>query len=239
MYKPEDLTNFQNWPGSPSELNQESWKVFQVMGEFVEGFDKMTHVHPAVSIFGSARTSPSHAYYQLTLDIAKSLSNRGFSIISGGGPGIMEAANKGAQSGNSPSVGLNIILPGKQETPNEYQDISIDFHHFFVRKMMFIKYSAAYIVMPGGFGTLDELIEVLTLIQTDKAPAIPVILVQSSFWGGLIDFFKETLVEEGTISESDLDLIQVLDTADSVCDAIFEFYKTTGFHRPQDVNGIR
>jgi uncharacterized protein (TIGR00730 family) len=186
-----------------------------------------------VSIFGSARTALDHEYYELTQSLAKLLSERGFSIISGGGPGIMEAANKGAQQGKSPSVGLNIILPGKQETPNDYQDISIDFHHFFVRKMMFIKYSAAYIVMPGGFGTLDEVLEVLTLIQTGKTPAIPVILVQSSFWSGLIDFFKDTLVEQGTISAKDMDLIQILDSPDEICEAIFDFYADKGFHRPE------
>lgn len=167
----------------------------------------MTYLNPAVSISGSARTAPDHAYYQLTLEIAEKLSNRGFSIISGGGRGIMEAVNKGAQQGKSPSAGLNIILPSKQETPNDYQEISIDFHHFFVHKMMFVKYSAAYIVMPGGFGALDELVEVLTLIQTDKTPVIPVILVQSSFWGDLIDFFKQTLLEQGIINASDLELI--------------------------------
>ena len=234
MYKPGDDKTFENWPGSPSaELNRESWKIFQVMGEFVEGFDKMAHAHPAVSIFGSARTKADHPYYKLTEEIATVLSDSGFSIISGGGPGIMEAANKGAQQGRSPSIGLNIILPGKQEIPNEYQDVSVNFHHFFVRKMMFVKYSAAYIVMPGGFGTLDEVIECLTLIQTDKTPAIPVILVQSEFWKGMIDFFKNTLVVEGTINESDLDLIQVLDTPKEICEAIFDFYADRGFHRPQ------
>ncbi len=202
------------------------------MGEFVEGFDKMAHVHPAVSIFGSARTPSDHPYYALTEEIATRLSDSGFSIISGGGPGIMEAANKGAQKGKSPSIGLNIILPGKGETPNEYQDVSVNFHHFFVRKMMFINYSAAYIVMPGGFGTLDEVIECLTLIQTDKTPAIPVILVQSDFWKGMLDFFKNTLVEEGTIAAHDLDLIQVLDTPAEICEAIFDFYAERGFHRP-------
>ncbi|MCP4008846.1 MAG: TIGR00730 family Rossman fold protein, partial [Proteobacteria bacterium] len=190
MYKPDDKKTFENWPGAPSSgLDRESWKVFQVMGEFVEGFDKMARVHPAVSVFGSARTTPDHPNYQLTVDITKELSNSGFSIISGGGPGIMEAANRGAQQGRSPSIGLNIILPGKQEIPNDYQDVSVNFHHFFVRKMMFVKYSAAYIVMPGGFGTLDEVIECLTLIQTGKTPAIPVILVQSLFWKGMLDFF--------------------------------------------------
>ena len=233
MYKPDDNKTFENWPGSPSAgLDRESWKVFQVMGEFVEGFDKMARVHPAVSVFGSARTTPDHPNYQLTVDIAKELSNSGFSIISGGGPGIMEAANRGAQQGRSPSIGLNIILPGKQEIPNDYQDVSVNFHHFFVRKMMFVNYSAAYIVMPGGFGTLDEVIECLTLIQTGKTPAIPVILVQSSFWQGMLDFFRTTLVEEGTINESDLDLIQLLDTPQEICRAIFDFYAEIGFHRP-------
>ncbi|MEE9447454.1 MAG: TIGR00730 family Rossman fold protein [Arenicellales bacterium] len=239
MYKPSDDKTFENWPGSPSaELNRESWKVFQVMGEFVEGFDKMAHVHPAVSIFGSARTQPDHAYYKLTEAIAKKLSDSGFSIISGGGPGIMEAANKGAQQGRSPSIGLNIILPGKQETPNDYQDVSINFHHFFVRKTMFIKYSAAYIVMPGGFGTLDEVLECLTLIQTDKTPAIPVILVQSDFWKGMLDFFKNTLAAEGTINPDDIDLMQVLDTPDEICEAIFDFYADKGFHRPDGQLGL-
>jgi len=233
MYKPDNDKSFENWPGSPSaELNRESWKIFQVMGEFVEGFDKMAHVHPAVSVFGSARTGPRHAYYKLTMQIARELSNSGFSIISGGGPGIMEAANRGAQQGRSPSIGLNIILPGKQETPNPYQDVSVNFYHFFVRKTMFVKYSAAYIVMPGGFGTLDEVIECLTLIQTGKTPAIPVILVQSSFWKGMLDFFRGTLVEEGTIGERDLDLIQLLDTPQEICRAIFDFYAENGFRRP-------
>jgi len=233
MAKQIETGNFDNWPGSPSaELNRESWKVFQVMSEFVDGFDQMSEVHPAVSIFGSARTLPDHPYYALTERIARLLSDSGFSIISGGGPGIMEAANKGAQQGRSPSIGLNICLPGKQETPNPYQDISVNFHHFFIRKMMFVKYSAAYIVMPGGFGTLDELIECLTLIQTGKTPAIPVILVQSSFWKGMIEFFKTTLVEQGTINEQDLDLIQMLDEPQQICEAIFDFYAERGFYRP-------
>ena len=239
MYKPTDSKTFENWPGSPSsQLNQESWKVFQVMGEFVAGFDEMAHVHPAVSIFGSARTKVDHPYYKLTVEIAKRLSDSGFSIISGGGPGIMEAANKGAQLGRSPSIGLNIVLPGKQETPNDYQDVSINFHHFFVRKMMFINYSAAYIVMPGGFGTLDEVLEVLTLIQTDKTPKMPIILVQSKFWKGMLEFFRNTLLAEGTINASDLALIQVLDTPEEICKAIFDFYAKQGFYRPDSQAGF-
>ena len=212
MYKPQQNHHFTNWPGSPSaELNEESWKIFQVMGEFVNGFDKMTSVHPAVSIFGSARTKPDHPYYQLTEQVAKHLSDSGFAVISGGGPGIMEAANKGAKAGKSDSIGLNIFLANKQETPNPHQDISVNFHHFFVRKMMFIKYSAAYVVMPGGFGTLDEVSECLTLVQTAKTLPIPIILVNRSFWSGLVDWFQDTLVSEGTINPEDMDLIQIID----------------------------
>ena len=232
MYKPECNATFENWPGVPdSARSKEAWKIFQVMGEFVDGFDTLSQVHPAVSIFGSARTQPDAPDYQLTEAIAQTLSERGFSIISGGGPGIMEAANKGGQAGRSPSIGCNIYLKNKQETPNQYQDLSVNFHYFFVRKMMFVKYSAAYVVMPGGFGTLDEVMECLTLMQTGKTPRIPVILVKGAFWEGLIDWFKDTLVTEGTINASDLDLIQILETPEEVCEAIFDFYNKQGFHR--------
>lgn len=240
MSKPEFTSSFENWPGVPdSARSKEAWKIFQVMGEFVEGFDTLSRVHPAVSIFGSARTKPEAPYFKLTEDIATRLSDRGFSIISGGGPGIMEAANKGAQAGRSPSIGCNIYLQNKQETPNPYQDLSVNFHYFFVRKMMFVKYSAAYVVMPGGFGTLDEVMECLTLMQTEKTPRIPVILVKGTFWEGLIDWFKETLVKEGTINASDLDLIQVLETPEEVCEAIFDFYNDKGFHRFDDHSSIQ
>ncbi len=232
MYKAELSSNFENWPGVPdSALSKEAWKVFQVMGEFVEGFDTLSRVHPAVSIFGSARTHPDHPHYQLALEVAEKLSNSGFSVISGGGPGIMEAANKGAQQGRSPSVGCNIYLKNKQETPNAYQDLSVNFHYFFVRKMMFVKYSAAYVVMPGGFGTMDEVMECLTLMQTEKTPKIPVILVKGTFWQGLVDWFRDTLVKEGTINASDIDLLQILETPDEICKAIFDFYSKQGFHR--------
>ena len=217
--------------GDSAALDRESWKIFQMMSEFVEGFDKMSNVHPAVSVFGSARTPRSHPDYKLAYKIAKKLSLAGFSVVSGGGPGIMEAVNKGAQQGKSPSVGLNIILPGRQETPNPFQDISINFHHFFIRKLMFIRYASAYIVMPGGLGTLDEVIECLTLIQTDKAHSIPVIFVNKKFWKGLIDWFKDTLLENKTISASDLELFSLVDDPDEICDLIFDHYETIGFHK--------
>lgn len=167
-------------------LSRESWKIFQIMAEFVEGFERLAEISPSVSIFGSARTQPEHPYYQLAEEIAHELSNAGFSVVSGGGPGIMEAANKGAYEGKSPSVGLNIQLPFEQ-VGNSYQDIELTFRHFFSRKVMFVKYASAYVVLPGGFGTLDELVEILTLVQTKKSRRIPIILVVSSFWDKLID----------------------------------------------------
>jgi uncharacterized protein (TIGR00730 family) len=181
-----------------------------------------------VSIFGSARTKPNKPYYELTEEIARQLSDAGFSVISGGGPGIMEAANKGAFPGKSPSIGLNIELPHEQ-TKNPYQDISQNFRHFFMRKVMFVKYASAYVVMPGGFGTLDELLEALTLIQTGKTRKIPIILVGAEFWSGMIEWFKTTLVNEGMIEEEDLDLIQLIDQPKDVVAAIFKHYETRGF----------
>ncbi|OOZ40023.1 Rossman fold protein, TIGR00730 family [Solemya pervernicosa gill symbiont] len=210
-----------------TQLTRESWKIFQIMAEFVEGFERLAMIHPSVSIFGSARTPVDHPYYKLTEDIARLLSDSGFSVVSGGGPGIMEAANKGAYEGKSPSVGLNIQLPHEQ-TGNGYQDISLSFRHFFSRKVMFVKYAAAYVVMPGGFGTLDELAEILTLVQTGKSRRIPIILVHTPFWEGLIDWFRESLVEEGTISPEDMDMFQLLDKPQDVVDAIFNFYENRG-----------
>ncbi|OYZ54877.1 MAG: Rossman fold protein, TIGR00730 family [Hydrogenophilales bacterium 16-61-112] len=179
-------------------------------------------------MIGSARTPTAHPYYLLTEDIARKLSDAGFSVISGGGPGIMEAANKGAYFGKSPSVGLNIQLPHEQ-SGNPYQDISQTFQHFFARKVMFVKFAAAYVVMPGGFGTLDELSEALTLVQTGKIPRIPIVLVGSKFWTGLLDWFKTTLVDEGMIAPEDLDLMQIIDEPDQVVDAIFSHYEKRGF----------
>lgn len=215
-------------PASESMLTRESWKIFQIMAEFVEGFERLAEIRPSVSIFGSARTTSDHPYYKLAEEIARALSDAGFSVVSGGGPGIMEAANKGAYAGKSPSIGLNIQLPHEQ-IGNEYQNISLSFRHFFSRKVMFVKYAAAYVVMPGGFGTLDELAEILTLVQTGKTRRIPIILVHEPFWRGLIDWFRHTLIEEKVINPEDIDLIQIIDEPQAVVNAIFEHYETSGF----------
>ena len=207
-----------------SELTRESWKVFQIMAEFVEGFEKLAVIKPSVSMFGSSRFGEGHPCYALGETIARLLSDSGFSVVSGGGPGLMESFNRGAHAGRSQSVGLNIQLPHEQ-VGNAYQDISLYFRHFFSRKVMFVKYASAYVVLPGGFGTLDELVEILTLIQTRKSRRIPVILVNSSFWDGLIDWFENTLVREGTISQQDLDLISIVETPQAVVDTIFAYYK--------------
>ena len=219
-------------------MSRESWKIFQIMAEFVDGFEHLSQIQPSVSIFGSARTAPDHPYYLLAEEIARKLSDSGFSIISGGGPGIMEAVNKGAYHGKSPSVGVNIKLPFEQAA-NEYQDLSLSFEHFFARKVMFIKYAKAYVVMPGGFGTLDEVIEALTLIQTGKSVRMPIILVHRPFWEGMVDWFKTTLVEEGTISEEDLDLFTIADDADDVVETIFKFYEESGFEPTMEEEEIK
>lgn len=214
--------------GKDAMLVRESWKIFQIMAEFVEGFERLAGIKPSVSIFGSARTPKDHPYYLLAEEIARALSDAGFSVVSGGGPGIMEAANKGAFAGKSPSIGLNIQLP-QEQAGNPYQDISLNFRHFFSRKVMFVKYASAYVVMPGGFGTLDELAEILTLVQTGKTRKIPIILVHRPFWTGLLDWFQETMVAEGTISPGDMDLIKVLDKPAEVVDAIFAHYEHRDF----------
>lgn len=215
-------------PLKESTLNRETWRVFQIMAEFVNGFEQLSQIKPSVSIFGSARTTEDHPDYQLTEEIALLLSNAGFSIVSGGGPGIMEAANKGGQKGKSQSIGLNIELP-KEQHWNPYQDISLSFRHFFSRKVMFVKYATAYVVMPGGFGTLDEFVEILTLVQTGKTRRIPIILVGRDFWSGLLDWFKTTLVNAGTIASEDLQLIQIIDEPQGIVDAIFEHYENRCF----------
>jgi len=207
---------------------KESWRVFGIMAEFVEATERLNSIQPAVSIFGSARTLPDHPHYMLAEQIARQLSDAGFSVISGGGPGIMEAANKGAYSGKSLSVGLNIQLPHEQHS-NAYQDVSQTFRHFFARKYMFVKFATAYVVMPGGFGTLDELMEALTLVQTGKTRKMPIILVCSDFWGGMLDWFRQLLVAENMISAEDMDLIQLIDEPHQVVNAIFQYYETRGF----------
>jgi len=205
-----------------------SWQAFEIMAEFVDATERLKEITPAVSIFGSARTPPDSPYYELTEKIARMLSDAGFSVISGGGPGIMEAANKGAYAGYSPSVGLNIELPHEQHT-NPYQDVSQNFKHFFMRKVMFVKNASAYVVLPGGFGTLDELMECITLVQTGKTLKMPIILVCESFWRGLVDWVKTTLVDEEMISPEDLDLIQIIDDPELIVAAIFKHYETRGF----------
>ncbi len=196
------------------DLNlQESWRIFQIMAEFVEGFDVMPQVFPAVTIFGSSQIKPQSAVYKTTTEVSRLLVENGFNVISGGGPGVMEAANKGATHAGGKSVGLHINLPSEQEA-NEYANVRLKFNYFFIRKVMFIKYAVAYIIMPGGFGTLDELFEALTLIQTKRIKPFPVILMDSEFWNGLLDWIKDTLVKKKTLSKSDLEVFNVVDTAE-------------------------
>ena len=204
---------------------QNSWQIFKIMAEFVEGFEKMSKIGPCVSIFGSARTKPENKYYALAEEIAFKLTKEGYGIITGGGPGIMEAANKGAQSANGKSVGLNIELPMEQYA-NKFidQDKLIFFEYFFVRKVMFVKYAQGFIVLPGGFGTLDEFFEALTLIQTHKIGKFPVVLVGKSYWEGLINWIKTTMVEEKNIHPEDLDLFYLADSADEAVSHINAFY---------------
>jgi uncharacterized protein (TIGR00730 family) len=204
----------------------DSWAVFKIMSEFVEGYERLSRIGPCVSIFGSARTKPDNPYYKLADDIAFLLTQRGYGVITGGGPGIMEAGNKGAKRGEGTSVGLNIDLPFEQEA-NPYIDLDklINFDYFFVRKVMFVKYAQGFIVLPGGFGTLDELFEAITLIQTKKIGQFPIILVGTKFWTGLMDWIKAVLLEqENNISAEDLDLIEIVDTPEEAVAAIDKFY---------------
>lgn len=223
-----NISKLPHHPENKDQATREAWRVFGIMAEFVEATDRLAHIRPAVSIFGSARTPPDSPYYKLTEEIARRLSDAGFSVISGGGPGIMEAANKGAFAGKSPSVGLNIQLPHEQRS-NRFQNISQSFRHFFARKYMFVRFASAYVVMPGGFGTLDELLESLTLIQTGMSRKIPLILVSTPFWQGMVDWFREKLVGEGMIGPEDMDLIQVLDKPEEIVEAIFKHYESRGF----------
>ncbi len=221
-----------NLKGWNEVKTNDSWSVFKIMGEFVDGFENLSKIGPCVSIFGSARTKPDHPHYKLTVDVAEKIVELGFGIITGGGPGIMEAANKGAKNALGPSVGLCIELPFEQ-TVNKFidDDKSLDFDYFFVRKVMFMKYAQAFVVMPGGFGTLDELFEALTLIQTKKAEKFPVILVGKSFWDGCITWIKQELLTNNQyISKIDLDLFSVVDSPDEVVNILNEFYDKKGFN---------
>ena len=192
---------------------QESWRIFQIMAEFVEGFDVMPQVFPAVTVFGSSQIKAQSAVYKTTIEVSRLLVENGFNVISGGGPGVMEAANKGATQAGGKSVGLHINLPSEQEA-NEYANVRLNFNYFFIRKVTFVKYAVAYIIMPGGFGTLDELFEALTLIQTKRIRSFPVILMDSKFWNGLLDWFSNTLIKKKTLSKSDLEVFNVVDTAE-------------------------
>jgi hypothetical protein len=217
-------SNLKNW----NEIKtNDSWSVFKIMGEFVDGYEKMSKIGPCVSVFGSARTKRDDKFYNLTIEIAKSIVELGFGVISGGGPGIMEAANKGAKIALGSSVGLNIELPFEQhDNPYIDEDKSLDFDYFFVRKVMFMKYSQGFVVMPGGFGTLDELFEAITLIQTKKAEKFPIILVGSSFWKKCYNWLEEELlINYNYISIEDLDLISIVDTPKEVVSILSKFYK--------------
>ena len=207
--------------------SHDSWEIFKIMGEFVEGFERLSKIGPCVSIFGSARTDPENKYYAIAEELAYQLTQNKFGVITGGGPGIMEAGNKGAKRGGGKSVGLNILLPFEQE-PNIYidNDKIINFDYFFVRKVMFIKYAQGFIVLPGGYGTLDEMFEALTLIQTKKSGKFPIILIGTEFWSGLINWIKDVLLkEENNISKEDLDLIKIVDSPEEAVKQINEFYK--------------
>lgn len=206
-------------------ITKDSWMVFKIMAEFVDGYERLAKIGPCVSIFGSARLKPDSDYYNMAVDIAEKITEIGFGVITGGGPGIMEAGNKGAKKGGGKSIGLNIELPFEQHfNPFIDKGYSMDFDYFFVRKVMFIKYSQGFIVMPGGFGTLDELMEAMTLIQTHKIGKFPIVLVGSQFWSGLLDWFKTTLVENGMIAEDDLNLFRVVDSAEDAVAHIKAFY---------------
>ena len=214
-----------------SNKNQNTWSVFKIMSEFVEGFEKLSNIGPCISIFGSARTDKSNQYYKDTVILSRKLTKKGYGIITGGGPGIMEAANKGAKEGKGDSVGLNIELPFEQ-TPNQYidNDKSIDFNYFFVRKVMFVKYAQAFVIMPGGVGTLDELFETITLIQTEKIQKIPIILYGSEYWNGLLEWMKSIVLEkENCINKSDFDNFILIDDIDEVVEKIDDFYKESKF----------
>jgi len=212
-----------NWTESKAHS---SWQIFKIMAEFVDGFEALAKIGPCISVFGSARVKPGSKYYELAVDIAKRLAEEGFGIVSGGGPGIMEASNKGAQLGGAKSVGLNIDLPFEQES-NDFIDKAhnLDFDYFFVRKVMFTKYSQGFIMMPGGFGTMDEFFEVATLIQTRKMLEVPLVLVGSTYWKGLLLWMKEVMMDmENNISPDDFDLLKIADTADEVAEHVKSFY---------------
>ena len=206
----------------------EAWRLFRIMSEFVEATERMDEIRPAVSVFGSARVPAGHPYYALAEKTSRLLSDAGFSVVSGGGPGIMEASNRGAHFGRSPAVGLNIELP-REQFGNTYQDISLLFRHFFARKAMFVRCASAYVFLPGGFGTLDEFSEVLVLMQTGKSARVPCILMHEPFWRGLLQWMRERLVGEKMINPQDMEMVQVIDEPEGVVEAIFKHYEHRSF----------
>lgn len=209
----------------------ETWRVFRIQSELVEGFETLNDLGPAVTIFGSSRLKSGNKYYDDAMTVARKLADEGFAIITGGGPGVMEGANRGAKKGKAHSVGLNIEIPSEQ-VPNKYQDISLSFRYFFIRKLMFIKYAIAYVIFPGGFGTMDELFEALTLVQTKRIKAFPIILYGSEYWKGLIDWMKKTLVEQGTILREDFSLFSLVDKPEEVSFLINEHFRVFADMRP-------
>src|SRR5512136_2047332 len=211
----------------------DTWRVFRIMAELVEGFEALSTVGPAVTVFGSARLQPGSPYYNKCLKVAENLARSGFTIISGGGPGVMEAANKGAQNGNGTSIGLNIALPLEQHA-NTYQDIKVEFRYFFVRKLMFVKYAVGYVIFPGGYGIMDELFEALTLIQTKKIRSFPVVLVGRQYWQGMVDWLRQSVFGMGNVDAQDLELFHVVDQPEEVCQIITKRYKDRTAAFPTD-----
>lgn len=222
------------WEGIQAQKASNSWTVFKVIGEFVDGYERLNNIDPCISIFGSARTKPDHPHYQLAVSVASALVKEGYGIITGGGPGIMEAANKGAQESGGVSVGLNIELPFEQGcNPYVDRDKIFNFNYFFIRKVMFVKYAQAFVVLPGGFGTMDELFEVLTLIQTKKIAKIPVVLMGTDFWSGMMDWVENVLADQfETISKKDIELLPLTDDVDEVVRIINDFYSTENSLKP-------
>ena len=212
--------------------HSETWRVFRIQSELVEGFETLNDLGPAVSVFGSSRMRPGSFYYEKAVELGRNLSDAGFAVITGGGPGIMEGVNKGAKQGKGKSVGMNIEIPVSQ-IANEYQDISLSFRYFFVRKLMFVKYSIAFIIFPGGFGTMDEMFEALTLSQTKKIGVFPIILFGKEYWKGLTDWFKSTLIPNKTISPEDLGLLSIVDEANEVCQILKEYVKAFEIQMPE------
>ena len=208
---------------------EDTWRVFRIMSEFVEGFEILSKVGKAVSLFGSSRSQVTNKYYKLAEEIAYLLAREGYAIITGSGPGIMEAANKGAKRAGGQSIGLNIQLPSEQQ-PNKYVDILLDFHYFFVRKVMFVKYAKAFVIMPGGYGTLDEFSEAINLIQTRRIPRFPVVLFGSEYWEGMLRWFKDTMLKDGNISKKDLEIFTVVDKPREVVAVVKKFYSSRKKH---------